>query len=276
LGYVRMQRRMASTQNTLQRSDKIRSIVAVQDSSSRSTITNALSTLPDIDLIGECSSCVEIHDLAKHTQLDMILLDIDLAGKEHFSLPRVFKPTAVPAVIFVTPNDHSALNSFNTVGLNFLTKPIDVHQLESALKRARLEVHRKRTTGGMESSPVSSQHRASGDSGVLERIAVRANGSFTIVKTEDIDWIEAWGDYVRIHVKGSKHVIRERISNLETRLDPGKFVRIHRSAIVQMDRIRELQPMFHGDCQVVLNDSTTLTLSRNYRNRLAHLLHNCL
>jgi two-component system LytT family response regulator len=266
---------MASTQNTLHRNDKIRSIVAVQDSSSRTTISNALSALPDIDLVGECSNCAEVRNFVKHERLDLIILDIDLAGKEHFSLPHVFEPTAIPIIIFVTPNDHSALNSFNTVGLNFLTKPVDALQLETALKRARLEVHRKRTNGEVESSSLSSQHRPSNESGVLERIAVRTNGSFTILKTEDIDWIEAWGDYVRIHVKGSKHVIRERISNLETRLDPGKFVRIHRSAIVQMDRIRELQPMFHGDCQVVLNDSTTLTLSRNYRNRLSHLLHNC-
>lgn len=267
---------MASIPDTIHRTSKIRSVVAVQDSSSRTTISTALSALPDIDLIGECSSCAEIRDLAKNERLDLIVLDIDLAGKEHFSLPRVFKPTAIPAVVFVTPNDHSALNSFNTVGLNFLLKPVDVRQLETALKRARLEVRRKRSNEGIESSSGSIQYRPASGSEVLERIAVRANGSFTILKTADIDWIEAWGDYVRIHAKGSKHVIRERISSLETRLDPGKFVRIHRSAIVQMDRIRELQPMFHGDCHVVLNDSTTLTLSRNYRNRLSHLLHNCL
>lgn len=105
----------------------------------------------------------------------------------------------------------------------------------------------------------------------LKRMLVKSNGRLIIVKTDDIDWIEAWGDYIRLHCKGITHVVRQKVGDVDVRVDPKQFLRISRSAIVNVDRIKELEPLNHGDCIITLQDNTQLNLSRNYRDRLLEL-----
>jgi DNA-binding LytR/AlgR family response regulator len=108
----------------------------------------------------------------------------------------------------------------------------------------------------------------------LTKILVKASGRLIVVHTDDIDWIEAWGDYVRLHSRGKSHIVRQKIGDVETRLDPQRFLRIGRSAIINADRIKEMEPLNHGDYLVTLHDSTQLNLSRNYRNCLSAMFDN--
>jgi two-component system LytT family response regulator len=176
----------------------------------------------------------------------------------------------LPSVIFVTAFDEYAVRAFEVSALDYLLKPIDPARFEQALARAVDRLRSARPDGGAELVAFLSRWRA--ERGYAARFVVRSGGKLTLVRTSDVDWIDAAGNYVRLHCGGRQHLLRETMKSIEARLDPDVFVRVHRSAIVNVDRIASLEPYFHGEYVVVMRDGTKLTSSRSHSGRLRALL----
>jgi two-component system LytT family response regulator len=172
--------------------------------------------------------------------------------------------------VFVTAYDGHAIKAFEIHALDFLLKPFDQTRFEKALDRARGQIGTR--SGGLDTRVISLLESLRGDSKYSERLIVKSGGRVYFLRTEDVDWVEAAGNYVKIHAKGEAHLLRESMKNMETRLDPKIFVRVHRSAIVNIDRIKELEPWFHGEYIVIMRDGTRLTASRVFSDRLSALI----
>lgn len=187
--------------------------------------------------------------------------------KGGFDVVEELDPTALPVIVFVTAYDQHAIRAFEVSALDYLLKPFDEERFARTLARAKAQLRggddlQRRTLALVE------ELRA-GRAGHLDRLMIRSGGRLFFLRTDEIDWIEADGNYVRVHAGGASHQLRETITRLETQLDPTRFLRIHRSTIVNLDRVREIQPLFHGEHRVLLQDGTELTMSRGYRDRLS-------
>ena len=177
-------------------------------------------------------------------------------------------PTRLPAVVFVTAHDGHAIRAFEIHALDFLLKPFDQTRFEKALERARTQIVDAKGPV-IDSRLVSLLEELREERKYPERLIVKSSGRVFFVRTEEIDWVEASGNYVKIHTKNEAHLLRESMKNMEAKLDPKTFVRIHRSAIVNIDRIKELEPWFHGEYIVIMRDGTRLTASRVFSDRLS-------
>ncbi|HSO76920.1 MAG TPA: LytTR family DNA-binding domain-containing protein, partial [Blastocatellia bacterium] len=176
----------------------------------------------------------------------------------------------MPAVIFVTAYDQYAVRAFEIYALDYLLKPFDRERFERSLGRAKEQL--LRTADSMSERILSALEEIKTRPVHLERLVIKMNGHVFFIKTEEIDWLEAEGNYVRLHAGKESYLLRDTISALETQLDPKRFLRVHRSAIVNIDRIQELQPWFHGEYRIILREGVQLTLSRSYREKLHELL----
>jgi two-component system LytT family response regulator len=202
---------------------------------------------------------------------DLVFLDVQMPLLDGFGVLEAADLEPMPVVVFVTAHDRYALKAFEVHALDYLLKPFDRDRFRTALERAKAQVRRE------QGDPVSQRLAAllqdvKETRRPQERLVVKSGGRIYFVRVEDIDWIEAAGNYVRLHTGKEDHLLRESMSGLEARLDANQFLRIHRSTIVNIERIRELQPAFHGDYAVILRDGTELTLSRGYRDKLQELL----
>ena len=226
---------------------------------------------PSLEIVGEHAGGDEAVRAIREVKPDLLFLDIQMPGKDGFALLQEVGEEQMPFVVFVTAYDQHALEAFRVHAIDYLLKPFDRERFHEALRRGK-EMVRKKREGEISqkliallSDIASTNHRA-------ERIMVKSGGRISFLRSEEIDWVEAQGDYVQLHVQGKKHLIREKISGLEHQLPADKFVRIHRSTIVNVDRIREMQPLFYGEYAVILNDGTRLTLSRSFRERVFNRL----
>jgi len=240
-------------------SPSLRALVVEDEAPARRTLELLLATHRDVDLVGECTTGPEAVEAIERIRPDLLFLDVHLPGYGGFEVLRRVNPCPT-SVIFVTAYDEHALRAFDTPAVDYLLKPFDDERFDRALERARARVRQKQLEELASAKPF------------LERIAVRDSGRILLVRTSEIDWIEADDYYVQLHVRGRSHLLRERMHLLEARLDPRRFVRIHRSSIVNIDRVKELQPFFHGEYHVLLEDGTLLRLSRTHRDRLELLL----
>jgi two-component system LytT family response regulator len=177
----------------------------------------------------------------------------------------------MPAIIFVTAYDQYALRAFDVHALDYLLKPFDRERFQKALQRGRQQIQQA-TNGDLNQRLLALLEDLRTERKWLERLVIKSGGRVFFLKVNEIDWIEAAGNYVRLHVERESHLLRETIKNLENQLDPNKFLRISRSTIVRIDRIKELQPWFHGEYAILLHDGTQLTSSRGYREKLDALL----
>ncbi len=204
------------------------------------------------------------------------LLDIQMPGLDGFRVLQSLETPEQLSVVFVTAYDEYALQAFDVHAVDYLLKPFDDARFRLALTRAKQEVRQRRL--GMVSdrlvSLLESLGRRAAESatparseGYLRRIAIKSGGRVSIVATRDIDWIEAEGDYMRLHLGKASHLVRETMGKMEAGLDPARFVRIHRSTIVNLERIKELQPFFKGEYVAVLHDGTELKLSRGIQGQ---------
>ena len=213
---------------------------------------------------------------------DLLFLDVQMPGLDGFALLRHVGPERVAAVVFVTAYDQYALRAFDVNAVDYLLKPFDDDRFRQAVARAkqhvrqgRIEELRGRLLALLAAPPGPPRADAlpPGPPGeYLKRLAIKSGGRVTILGVKDIDWIEAEGDYVKIHVGKAWHLLRETMKRLEAQFDPTRFVRIHRSTIVNVERIRELQPYFRGEYVVILHDGTSLKLSRGYKDQLEAVL----
>jgi two-component system LytT family response regulator len=173
----------------------------------------------------------------------------------------------MPIVVFVTAYDEYALRAFEVRALDYLLKPFTRTRFQETLKHARASLERRRA-GDLGRRLLALVHDITPDPPKLERLVVKSGGRVCFLRTDEIDWIEAAGNYVRLHLGPESHLFRETMTRMESRLDTRQFVRVHRSHIVNTERIKELQPWFNGESVVVLRNGTKLPLSRGYRDRL--------
>jgi two-component system LytT family response regulator len=250
----------------------IRTVIVDDELLARSRVKRVLADEPDIEIIGEFGDGRSALAAIRELKPDLAILDIQMPEMNGFDVVRSLESDAMPAVIFVTAYDQYALQAFDLYALDYLLKPFDRKRAKRAVERAREHI-RNRERGDLDErllSLVSGLKKP--DRKYLERLVIRSTGRIFFLKTEEVDWIEASGNYLRIHVGRDAHMIRETMNSIEAKLDPEKFIRIHRSTIVNIDSIRELHPMFSGDYSVLLKDGTELALSRNYRERLIELV----
>lgn len=249
----------------------IRTVIVDDEPLARGRVRRVLADETDIDIIGEFGDGKTALNAIRELKPDLVFLDIQMPEMNGFEIVRALDAGSLPAIIFVTAYDQYALQAFDLYALDYLLKPFDRKRAKRAVERAREHI-RSRERGEMDERLMSLVAGLKPDRKYLERLVIRSTGRIFFLKTEEVDWIEASGNYLKIHVGRETHMIRETMNSLESKLDPSKFIRIHRSTIVNIDRIRELHPMFSGDYSVLLRDGTELALSRNYRESLVELI----
>ena len=246
---------------------RIRTLVVDDEPIARARVRSLLSEEPDIDVVRECSSGAEAVSAIAETSPDLIFLDVQMPEMDGFDVARAFASDRMPAVVFVTAFDQYALRAFEIHAADYLLKPFSVQRFRLALAHAREQLaHRQVTTLSRQILALlpEARHRDPG----LDRLVIKSSGRVYFVRTEDIDWCEAAGNYVCLHVGQQSHLVRETMNHLEANLDPHRFARIHRSTIVNVDRVEELRSSFNGEHVVLLRGGTRLTLSRGYRDAL--------
>ncbi|MBI4905868.1 MAG: response regulator transcription factor [Acidobacteria bacterium] len=234
----------------------------------RKRLRNLLKLCPGVNVSAECANGREALDALAASKPDVMFLDIQMPELDGFAMLGQLNGHKLPLIVFVTAYDQYAVRAFEVNAVDYLLKPFDRERFDKTMERVRerLQAGAVQPPDRLESLLESLRPRKEA------RIAVRSGGSVLMVKTTEIDWVEAADNYICLHCGGTTHILRETMSSFGSLLDPATFVRIHRSAIVNLDRIQQLQPMFRGDYRVVLRDGTQLTLSRNYRERLQELL----
>jgi len=255
---------------------RIRAIIVDDEPAARRGVRLLLERDGGVDIVGEATGGAEAVELMQREKPDLAFLDVQMPGCDGFQALAKVGPEVAPVVIFVTAYDEHALRAFEVNAVDYLLKPYDDARFAAALQRARDEVRRRRADSVnsrlhqlldyLQHAPGAASENAT------ERILVKSSGEIFFLKAEEIDWIEAEGDYMKFHVAGRTHLMRETMARLEARLDPKQFIRIHRSTIVNVDRLRKLSPSFAGEYAVILNDGTKLKLSRGYHERIAALL----
>jgi two-component system, LytTR family, response regulator len=251
----------------------ISTLIVDDEPLARERIKRFLRDEEGIRLIGECKNGVEAIDTIGREKPDLVFLDIQMPEKNGFDVIKSFDPKDLPTIIFVTAYDQYALQAFDVHALDYLLKPFNRERIKRAVARAREHLDHKRM-GNIDERLNALIADIRGERKYLDRLVVKAVGRVFFLKTDEIDWIEAAGNYVKLHVGREAHMIRETMNGIESKLDPAKFLRIHRSTVVNIDRIKELHPMFSGDYAVILRNGTELALSRNYRERFTELFEN--
>jgi two-component system LytT family response regulator len=249
---------------------KIRALVVDDEPLARERVRRLLASDEEIEVIGECRDGFEAVAAINAARPDLLFLDVKMPGKDGFAVLEEVD-AAVPAVVFLTAYDKYAVRAFEACALDYVLKPFDEERFGKAVGRAKAALTHA-PEPERSPAPPAAAYAVPPSGGHLKRLLVKADGRLVFVKTDEVGWVEASGNYALLHVGQSAHLVRESLASFEVRLDPEKFLRIHRSALVNLDRVRELQPLFHGQYRVVLDDGTRLTLSRRYRVGLERFL----
>jgi two-component system LytT family response regulator len=249
--------------------DKIRTLIVDDEPLARERIVDMLLGDADVEIIGECGDGLAAVAAIEAHNPDLLFLDVQMPELDGFDVLEAIEQT--PMIVFVTAYDQYALRAFEVHALDYLLKPFDRERFDKALQRVKYQIARERA-GTMNRELAALLADLKSRPKPLERLVIKASGRVFFLRVDEIDWIEAAANYVRLHAGKDAHLLRETINGLAAKLDPDKFLRIHRSIIVNLERVKELQPWFHGDYVVILQDGTRLTSSRNYRERLRKLL----
>ncbi len=251
---------------------RIRVLIVDDEPLARKRIRRLLQADPEIDVAGECSDGKEALAAIARQSPDLVYLDVQMPGAGGFEVVDALpKDSAAPVIIFVTAYDQYAVRAFEVHAQDYLLKPFDRERFRSSLFQAKQQVAR-RQPGETSLRLAELLETMRSPRKYLRRLVVKNAGRILFLKTDEIDWIEAADNYVKLHTNGEVHLLRETMHSLEGQLDPERFLRIHRSSIVNVDRIHQLQPWFRGDYLVLLRDGTKLTLSRGYRDRVQNLV----
>ncbi|HKR60538.1 MAG TPA: LytTR family DNA-binding domain-containing protein [Pyrinomonadaceae bacterium] len=251
----------------------LRTLIVDDEPLAREGVRMLLENDPEVTAVHECADGQTAVNTIIGTKPDLVFLDVQMPEMDGFEVLEKVGVDRMPNTIFVTAYDKYALQAFEVHALDYLLKPYTNERFFNALERAKTQIKLRGDDNlNHQLSALLDRLKHGGDR--LERLAVNAAGRISFVDVEEIDWIEAADTYVRLHVRRESHLVRGTMSGLEAKLDPHKFLRIHRSAIVNLSRIRELQPLFHGEYVVTLQDGTQLTSGRSYRDKLQPLLKN--
>jgi two-component system LytT family response regulator len=229
-----------------------------------------LAAQPDVEVVGECGDGREAIDVIPKIAPDLVFLDVQMPAVDGFAVLDGLVGGHLPAVVFVTAYDQHALRAFEVHALDYLLKPFDRDRFERALDRVRAQF-RYASPAALNRRLISFLETFRPAQRPQDRLVIRSGGRVFFLKVEEIEWIEGEGNYIRIHVGKVSHLVREKMSDVESRLDDSQFLRIHKSTIVNTEQIKEIQPLFNGAHIVLLRDGTRLTWSRGYRSRLREL-----
>ena len=228
----------------------IRALIADDEALARKFIRRMLKDDRDFEIIGECTNGKETVAMIKKEKPDIVFLDVQMPEMDGLAVLESIGIEWLPEIIFTTAYEQYAIRAFELHALDYLLKPFEDGRMQIS---ALLE--------NLKNKPQ-----------YLERLVIKAGGRITFLRTEEINWIEADDKYVHLHTSKARPMVRQTLSAMEAQLDPAKFRRVHRSTIVNIERIAELQPLFSGEYSILLQDGTKLTLSRNYRDKLFELL----
>jgi two-component system, LytTR family, response regulator len=245
--------------------DKLKTIIVDDERLARSRLERLLRKEPDVELIGQCRSAHEAHALLARGAPDVMFLDIQMPRGSGFALLGELPPRARPAVIFVTAFEKYAVQAFEVRACDYLLKPVAAPRLALAVQRARDALRRPAGEDGGD-APLAAPGEPAPDA-----VLVRDGERVLRIAIAAIDWIEAAGNYVHLHVDRHAYLLRETLAAFEARLAPGRFARIHRTAIVNLDRVVEFCPTISGDFSVTLRTGAQLRMSRSYRGRIRDL-----
>ena len=242
----------------------IKTLIVDDEPLARERIYDLLANESDIEVVAQCDNGESALAAIRRYAPDLVFLDVQMPELDGFGVLEA-SDTDQLCVVFVTAYDEYALRAFEAHAAAYLLKPFDRDRFQKALQRARAIVlgQRRSETRGQMAAVFADLQR-----GRTDRILVKESGRVFFLRLGEIDWVESAGNYVRVHAGQQTHLLRQTMLEIEERLDPDRFVRIHRTAIVNIDRIRELQPLFHGEYTVLLTDGTRLTLSRRYKDKL--------
>lgn len=256
--------------NSAQTTKSIRTLIVDDQSMARELLRRMLKDQPDIEIVGTAGSGPEALQAIHQLSPDLVFLDVRMPDLDGFGVISKIAPERMPAVIFVTANDDFARQAFDVHALDYLVKPCTPQRFVAALERVRVQLRRPdngKTVERLGAMLDDIRHEPRGPG----RLAVKSDGRIILVKLEEVYWIEAADNYVKLHAANEAHMLRETMSALEKRLPRDTFMRISRSAMVNIEHIKELHPMFHGEYIVVLRNGTQLTLTRSYREKLHQL-----
>lgn len=239
----------------------IRALLVDDEMLARLALRQALESHPDVTIVGECANAAEARQALLAVTPDLMFLDIQMPDIDGFKFLDELEPDALPMVVFATAYGQHALRAFDANAVDYLLKPIDQDRFDQMMARVRLHWQGRGAAEAQHGPP-----RSRPETGArLARISVKVGEHIRVIATGEIDWIEANGNYVHIHAGGGTYLHRETLRQLEETLDPSRFLRVHRAIIVNVDRVRELHPLFNGNAELVLQDGTRIGLSRRFR-----------
>lgn len=241
----------------------LRALVVDDEALARQSVCRFLKDHPDVQVVAECSDGRSAVEAIVREKPDLVFLDIQMPEIGGFEVVSRIGVAQMPAVVFVTAYDQYALRAFDANAIDYLLKPFGKARFDRALKRARERI--RGTLNHEATQQVLQMMLAMRTETFSDRISVFENGRILFVKAQEIQWIEGAGNYARLHMAGHTHLIRETLTSLETKLNPKEFIRIHRSAIVNLQFVREVQPWFHGHHLVLLENGQKLRMSRYQR-----------
>ena len=249
---------------------KIRTLIVDDEPLARRGIRAQLDEEADIEIVSECRNGLEAVAAIEEQSPDLVFLDVQMPELDGFGVLEAVGVDRMPVVIFVTAYDQYALRAFDVHALDYLLKPVDAERFASALQRARKQIeHHNLRDLNQRLQTFLDDVRAKQK--FTERLVIKSGGRIFFLNVQEIDWIEAADNYVRLHVGRDSHLLRETLNHLEKRLDPDHFLRVHRSRIINIRQIKELQPLFRGEYDIMLQDGTRLESGRGYREKLQKL-----
>ena len=238
----------------------IRALIVDDEPLARRSIRRFLNRASGMEIIGQCGDGESAVDAIRSEKPDLVFLDVQMPEMTGFDVIRQIGPEAMPVTIFVTAYDKYAVRAFEMNAIDYLLKPFGEQRFAHALKRAKERLAGKSNLDDLRVLLAGLQRAQTDD-----RLTVSANGRILLINVKDIDWISASGNYAQLHTGNRDYEIRQSLTTLEGRLNPREFIRIHRSTIVNVRRIREIQPWFHGHHLVVLQNGQELRMSRYQR-----------
>ncbi|MBP6672194.1 MAG: response regulator transcription factor [Bacteroidetes bacterium] len=250
----------------------IRAIIVDDEPLAREKVQLFARDAHDIEIIDTCANGFEALTSFQKNRPDLIFLDIQMPEMNGFEFLQQIGPEHYPGIIFITAYDEFALKAFEFHALDYLLKPYDRERFNKAVDHARHSLRSKPLTDDSDEQLKALLHSMMNPSSVLERLIVKTGGRVVFLRIEEIDWMEAAGNYVKLHTGNESHLVRETMNNLEQQLPPSKFIRVHRSTIVNIEKIKELQPYFNGEYKVILHNNTHIIMSRGFKENFTKVL----
>jgi two-component system LytT family response regulator len=244
-----------------------RVVIADDEPLARERLRMLLDGQDGLEVVAECQNGLDAIDAIRRTKPDLVFLDVQMPGASGFDVVAALGSDPLPLFVFVTAFDKYALKAFDVHALDYLLKPFDRDRFLQALARARHQLERP-SNGDLRRRLLALVHDLEPSPPRLERFVIKSGGRVFFVRADEIDWIEAAGNYVKLHVGADTHLFRETMNAVESQLPSETFYRIHRCHIVNIERVKELQPWFNGEYVVFLRSGARLTLSRGYREKL--------